>query len=209
MKRIWTHRLAVGVVGFALAGAAAADDEFSRRFTWDEARSRVETAQSSVDFSRAADSYRRLLQAGAVNGTTLYNLGTSLLLAGQYDQAARCLERAERHLGTTPDILRNLRLAAARGGPVANVALPWYRAPLFWHFGMPAPRRIVIATLAFAAFWLVLAVRIVFPRAPVAPFAWMTVIVFIVFATSSGVSLYQESRESPVEIASTAEGGRP
>ena len=197
------------IVTLAVAGSAHGGDEFGRRFIWDEAWARVEAAQTPADFAGTADSYRRLLLAGAVNGTALYNLGTALLLAGQYDAATRSLLRAERYLGTTPEIARNLRLAAARGGPIADAPLAWYRAPLFWHFGMAAPVRIAIATLAFAAFWLVMAVRIVVRRAPIAPFAWLAVIVFVIFATSGGVSLYQESREPPPDLTAVKEAGQP
>jgi hypothetical protein len=201
--------LGLCVSGFVAILPVHAGDEFSRRFVWDEARTRTETAQTPADFSRVADSYRRLLQAGSINGTVLYNLGTALLLAGQYEAAKVCLLRAERHLGTTPDIERNLRLAAAKGGPVEDAALAWYRAPLFWHFGMAASARIGVAALAFAAFWLAMTVRVCFRRAPIAPFVCLAVIVFVLFATSSGVSLYQESREPLPLIALPAEAGRP
>jgi hypothetical protein len=186
-----------GIVLAALAAAtqARAADAVRQRYLWDQATTILRHAKTQDDFARAADVYRALIDSGVRNETVFYDYGTALLLGRNYEDAAAALNRAERYGGTTPEIERNLRLAAARGGPVEDAVLPWYRVPLWWHFGLAAPTRIAVTAVLFAAAWLALILRAAGWRRAVAPFLAAAAAALVVFASSSAVSVYQEWRD--------------
>jgi hypothetical protein len=206
MKAIRRASLAVLLLA-VLAGAAPARaaDTVRQRYLWDQATTILRHARTQDDFARAAEVYRALVESGVRNETVFYDYGTALLLARNYEEAAAALVRAERYGGTTPEIERNLRLAAARGGPVEDAVLPWYRVPLWWHFGLASPVRIAVTTLLFAAAWLALILRAGRWRRAVAPFLAATVAALVVFASSSAVSVYQEWRDRAESSVQTRE----
>ena len=109
-------------------------------------------ARDEGGFHDAALQYRRLLDEGTLSGGLLYNYGTMLMLAGHPDEAVDALHRAEALEGASPETENNLEIAlrdARRkkrsiGGAASDgiaisegSALPWYRVPLFWHYGTP------------------------------------------------------------------------
>jgi len=128
-----------------------------QRFLWKQANSQMASAHTRDDFAAAAATYRRLVVSGARNGPLFYNLGTALLRAGQYEEAVDALLRAERYVGSNPEITQNLLIALASEDKDAEVALPWYRFPLFWHYGLSANLRIAITAGAFALACILLA----------------------------------------------------
>ena len=172
-----------------------AADTVRQRFLWDQATTILRHARGSEDFLHAAEVYRTLIESGVRNEAVFYNYGTALLLGKNYDEATTALTRAERFGGTTPEIERNLRLAAARGKPMEEAVLPWYRVPLWWHFGLAAPVRIAITAMLFGALCLALALRTTEWRRAVAPFLATSIAALVVFASSSAVSIYQEWRD--------------
>lgn len=181
------------------------------RFIWREANTRMASASKADDFAAAADRYAELVRRGVRNGPLFRNLGTALLLAEQYQPAVRALERAERYGGSDPDLRRNLLLAlsGAAGGDT-TVALPWYRYPLFWHYGLSGRVRMNIAVLAFGAIWLLLALRLGGFRRLVRDAVAVCIVLVILFGSSAATSLWQEHAEPGTYLLDRAQetGGR-
>lgn len=206
------HALAAACLlgAHVLGGTAAAADTVRQRYLWDQATAIVRHARTAEDFLRAAEVYRALIESGVRNEAVFYDYGTALLMGKNYDDATAALTRAERYGGTTPEIERNLRLAAARGGPMDEAVLPWYRAPLWWHFGMSARTRLAVTAILFAAMWVVIVLRGSRLRRAMAPFMAATTAALVVFASSSAVSVYQEWRDrTEVQIAPGPPQGKP
>jgi len=174
-----------------------ASNEAERRFIWAEANAKMAAARTPQEFAAAADTYRRLESLGVRNGPLFYNLGTALLKAGKYEEAEAALLRAERYLGTTEDIERNLLLALQKGQAGVTARLPWYRPLLFWHYGLGMTVRVRIAAGAFSVFWFALLLRRMNlgERALVNTLSALAVLVVILFSSSVASSVYQEHRE--------------
>ncbi len=167
------------------------------------------SAHRPEEFAAAAATYRRLIAAGARNGPLFYNLGTALLRAGEYDAAINALLRSERYVGSNPEITQNLLIALAREDAEAEAALPWYRFPLFWHYGLSANLRIAMAAGAFAAGCILLALWQMGSRTArqVMFVAWF---VFALFGSSVITTLHQESQANRLNLdQSPPEVGQP
>ena len=139
-------------------GAQAAVDDRQAAFQWRHANQSMAAASGVDDFQAAANRYRSMIDGGVRNGYLFYNHGVALLLSEQYDAARRSILRAERRLGTTPEVQRVLQLALA-GHQESMPALPWYRVPLFWHYGLPCALRAIALACAFSLLWVVLVIR--------------------------------------------------
>jgi hypothetical protein len=172
---------------------ASADDVIQRKFLMDEANLKMSSARTPGDFAVAARTYRKLVDAGVRNGVLFYNLGTALLLGGQYNEAEKNLLRAERYIGSNWEIRRNLLIAVAGRERDKDASLPWYRSLLFWHYGLSGSVRSTIAALAFFVFWLAMALGTLGFRRLARPVAIVSIAVFVVFGSSLATSLHQES----------------
>jgi len=158
LRRLEKIALAICLMlGFAFSAGA---DEVRDRFLWKEANMRMATAVQPTDYLEAADTYRELYATGVQNGPLLYNMGTALLMAEQYEAARRAFSAAEVFIGTTPAIERNLMLALMAGDRSADIALPWYRLPMFWHYSTPLYQRITLVVLAVTAAWAAAILRL-------------------------------------------------
>ncbi len=135
-----------------LCSSAAAQSDVNR-FIWDQANTQVIHATQPEDYLRASDSYNRLLQNGVVNAPLLINLGTALTMGGDFPHARAAFERAELYSGTTPEISNGLIAALARQTETTGAELPWYRTAFFWHYGIPARLRILIALAGWSLLW--------------------------------------------------------
>jgi hypothetical protein len=192
---------------------AFADLSLERQFIWKEANARMASARTPADFLRAAETYRRLVDSGVRNGPLFYDLGTAFLQAGQYEKAEASLLRAERYMGSDPDIQRNLLLALAKGKKNIPTALPWYRFPLFWHYGIPGPIRMTIAVCAFFCCWIALILGALGVGRPAKHLLIVALAVCVLFGSSILTSMHQEtasqttmSDRQPGARYSTAEG---
>jgi tetratricopeptide (TPR) repeat protein len=211
LATLWQALLA----GAVISAGEPHDVSMERRFLWNEANALMSAAQTVEDFSAAAEAYGRLIDAGVRNGPLFYNLGLARLQAERYSEALAALRRAERYAGSTEDILQNMRLCLRRGDSAA--ALPWYRFPLFWHFGLPATIRLSVAAAAFSACWLALLMRRTASRRAADALLAASLAVFVLFASSAATTLHQESREAlfmvprQIEMSATgeAEGAPP
>ncbi len=188
------------LIGLACLGGAAwgAEPGSERyRFAWEEAQSIAGNATSPAHFRRAADRYAALVRHGGRQGDLFYNLGTSLLMAGEPGPALRALVRAERYLGRPPDLVRNMTLARTALNDGEPAPLPWDRVLLAFHFAQPLDRRIGIAALGL--FLLGLSGAWVSRSARPASRAlfWAAVLTVLLAGSSAVVSLFQEYHESP------------
>ncbi len=188
--------LLTACVGLLTIGAAWAIPADEAAFLWEEANNHMAQARDAEAFRLAAGSYRELTENGVRNGHLFYNLGTAQTLGQQHDEAIESLLRAERFMGSSPEIRRNLQLAieGKRGEDGAQAALPWYRPLLFWHYGLATRTRATVALAAFAAFWMLLSLRLLGLRAGTPPLIAVTVAVVIVFGSSAAMSLHQETQ---------------
>lgn len=193
------------LVAFSACSVRAAD-EAGLAFRWQEANSLMLRAENPEDFATAADAYAAMLRDGIVNGPLLYNYSSALLAAGQHAAAARALRRTERYSGTTPEISRSLRLALAGESARVVPSLPWHRPLLFWHHGLPASTRALIAAAAFSAFWLVWALRLLMRRAVAGSVLLTAVATALLFGTSVLASLLGEMRDSRESVPVTMPG---
>lgn len=172
--------------------ACYADTDTEQMFIWNEANSHMFTAHKPDDFIRAADAYNKLIKYGVRNAPLFYNLGTALLKAGHYTEATSALRRAELYSGTNWEIKRNLLIANSSGNTHELIPLPWYRHPLFWHFGLGISTRITITVCSFALIWACLIFKTIgaslFSRTLIIP----AMTILILFGSSTLTSIHQE-----------------
>ena len=194
--RNWSRSIAFAVALFSAGPVRAATLE--HEFLWTAANSRMACAASENDFLDAARLYLKLVNGGVRNGHLFYNLGTALLKARRYNLAVSSLERAERYLGSTAEIRRNLLLANAGDDKDAEPLVPWTRYLLFWHHGLGIATRITIAVAAFALFWFGLILRALSLRRIAGTLTVISLVVLVLFGSSIAASWNQESRERPI-----------
>ncbi|MBN1558233.1 MAG: hypothetical protein JW951_08810, partial [Lentisphaerae bacterium] len=164
-------------------------------FIWAEANARLATARTPEAILEAARAYSELIDLGVRNGPLYYNLGTALLRAERYADAHRALRRAERYAGSTWETRRNLRLARAGLTDDEHAALPWYRFPLFWHFGPSMAARTAAALAGFAGIWIALAVSALGRRAAGRYLLIAALALTVLFGTSTLTSLHLEAQD--------------
>ncbi len=169
-------------------------------FMWKKANAQMASALTEPDFLAAAQSYRDLISAGVKNGHIFYNLGTACLMAGQYTDAKTSLLRAERYMGTSWEIKRNMHLSLSRNNSI-DISLPWYRVPFFWHYRLSASARTIIAIISFNIFWLAFALRIFNTIRHVhAQVMTIAIILFVIFGSSSLTSIHMESMDQRTDV---------
>ncbi len=153
------------VAGFVATSSGA--QEKAASFVWRQANATASSARTQEDFRQAALVYRELIDGGTVNGALLYNYGTMLLFAGLSSEAVDAFERAEALDGASPELENNLDLALGAVDKAAHLlgeggwqgvdsatALPWYRVPLFWHYGVPVSVRLEALAVMWGILWL-------------------------------------------------------
>ena len=176
-----------------LASAAGAATPAEREFVWNEANARMMTAHSASDYLRCAETYQNLVDLDVRNDSLFFNLGTALLGAERYDDAARAFLRAERYSGSAPDITRNLLIARAKQEKLKAPVLTWDRVVLFWHYGLSCSTRGLIAAAAFSLFWIGLAVRLTGRTSLARAVLILSLLGIALFGSSALTTLHQES----------------
>ncbi len=183
--------VAILASGAARPAHAAADD----RFAWAQAGAAAAAARTPEEFRAAADVYRDMVREGVRNGPLFYNLGTCLLLAGDHEEAAFHLRRAERYLGADDDVRCNLALALTGGDENVAPALPWTRIPLFFHYGLPGKVRATAAAAGVVLLCLGAALRLLRARRIARWCVTAGVVLTVVFGSSVAISLLAEARD--------------
>ena len=174
------------------------------RFIWDQANTQMIHAEAPIDYLKAARSYNRLIKDGIVNAPLLTNLGTALTMAGATDNASIAFERAERYSGTTPEIRSGFIAALARQKESTEVELTWYRTAFFWHYQIPAHRRIIIALSGWSLLWGGTLLYLLRKRYLSNPLQFIQTLsescmitgalIFLIFSASSIFTLFQEKQ---------------
>jgi hypothetical protein len=187
----WLATWAVALLLVPAALAATPSTQFEAQL----AMSQISTADTPDAFDRSARALERILDMGGCNAALLYNYGTALLMADHPAAALRALIRAERYSGTTWELKRNMRLAIRDiADGVSDPGLPWYRVPLFWHYGIPGRTRITIASLAFLLVWLSILLRQAGIKETSRTILTVALVLLILFGSSAATTLYQELR---------------
>lgn len=190
VKRLSLLLLVSACIGTTQVLASAAHEH---RFLWDRANTLMTRANSIEAFREAASAYRQLAACGVRNGPLFYNYGTALLMAEEYDDAVATLLRAERYLGHTWEIRRNLSLALAKGKRDQAPSLPWYRFPLFWHYGLDAGTRITLTSLSFVLLWVALFLRVLGSRRGSRSVLIAALAALVIFGSSTATTLIREA----------------
>lgn len=194
MKRMCYILLLAASLG--VSGTAYGDSALERRFLWNEANARMQEASSRKDFEEAAVTYGELADMGGASGPLFFNMGVALLKAERFEEARLALLRAERRLGTTPEIRRNLILAYAEGDMDQPASLPWQRVPLFWHYGFSTGARLTAAVAAYAVLWLALILDLFGARKLRRLLVPVAVAIMVVLGASAAISLIEEARDN-------------
>jgi len=194
-RRRTSTTVAVGLILSAFSVVWAADSvrvQFMNR----SARVQILSARTPEGFEKSAHAFAALIDEGQRSGSLFYNYGLALLLTGHKDEARRAFLRAERYLGSTWSIRRNIKLCLADDSREITPVLPWHRTPLFWHYGLSGSTRVTIACFAFLGVWLALLVRLS-PRRWWYPLILIpSVAALVAFGTSCLTTLQQESHDS-------------
>ncbi len=160
------------------------------------------TANTPAQFDAAAKSIERVIDSGTRNAPLFYNYGTALLMAEQPQAALNAFIRSERYSGTTWDLKRNMLIATSKIDENITIpTLPWYRTPLFWHYGLSARIRTSIASTAFLMIWISILLRKTKFRKNHHIISAIAITLLIIFGSSAATTIYQE--HSPKEFINT------
>jgi hypothetical protein len=150
MKNVLSHLL----LGIIFASVSPLHAEYAtRQFLWEQANAQASSASKPEEFGKAALTYERLVAEGVVTAPLLMNLGASYVMAGESSKAMNTFLRAERYVGSTPEIKQGLLAALSKQSGQQRKELPWVRTALFWHYSLPCQVRVWIALVAWTLFW--------------------------------------------------------
>lgn len=150
MKNVLSHLL----LGIIFASVSPLHAEYAtRQFLWEQANAQASSASKPEEFGKAALNYERLVAEGVVTAPLLMNLGASYVMAGESSKAMNTFLRAERYVGSTPEIKQGLLAALSKQSGQQRKELPWVRTALFWHYSLPCQVRVWIALVAWTLFW--------------------------------------------------------
>ncbi len=148
-------------------------------------------------FRSAAQRLEGLADSGIISGKLEYNLANCYLQAGDVGLAILHYRRAERLIPGDPLLANNLKEARSR---CLTAIEPRGRSTLlrglfFLHYSIALPLRAQIAMVAFAACWVVLALRNFVPRRALSGLALACLFAAASFGASVGVSLFSDRNE--------------
>jgi len=128
---------------------------------------RSNPAAAADAFRSAVRRFQLLVDEGLVNGKLYFNLANAHLQAGQLGRAILNYRRAEALIPGDPRLESNLAYARSmRRSPVApSGRRALLSALLSWHKSLPLTARLWIFAAAYAAFWILLIVRLFRARA--------------------------------------------
>lgn len=195
-RRTTSTTLAIILILCSGFSAAWASDGVRVQFMNRSARVQILSARTQEGFAKSAQAFAALIDEGQRSGSLFYNYGLALLLTGNKEEARRAFLRAERYLGSTWSIRRNIKLCLADDSRELAPTLPWYRTPLFWHYGLSGSTRITVACIAFFGVWAALLVRLS-PRRSWYPLILIpSIAALVTFGTSCLTTIQQESHDN-------------
>ncbi|MCH7883857.1 MAG: tetratricopeptide repeat protein [Planctomycetes bacterium] len=114
----------------------------------------------------AAQRFKSLVAAGITNGRLEYNLGNCYLQARDPGRAILHYRRALRLIPRDPLLTDNLHEARSRCLTQIRSARSkaFLRSVFFWHYQTSMAERTWVAWVGYVAFWLLLAMRSLWPR---------------------------------------------
>ncbi|MBI3828829.1 MAG: hypothetical protein HY291_04890 [Planctomycetes bacterium] len=186
-----------------LFGAGKADAEGDRQRLFNLAQEHFDAAKSPEDFLQAATLYESILSGGYENGAICFDLGNAYMRAGRPGSALAAYRRAQRLLPRDPYVDANLRaaLAALPDAPrLEGAGDAWWKRVFFWHASLAEHERLWFAAAAWAAAFLLAAVRLLaFPQAGRgrSSLGWGTLVTLAfsaVFSLSAGLGYQEEAQ---------------
>jgi hypothetical protein len=174
---------------------AAADTRRPTDFDSQRAISLILTADKPAEFENAARALNQLIERGARNAPLFYNFGVMALLAGYPRPALEAFIRAERYSGTTWELKHNMLLAISKiEDAPTSPHLPWYRVPLFWHYGLAGRTRMTIASAAFLLLCIALLLRGLNAAHRIQRLIFIPALAtLVIFGSSAATTIYQEN----------------
>lgn len=161
MKRSLSQMLFITVMFCSLLLRA---DDSTRQFIWEQANAQAASATKPEEYAKAAATYQRLLAEGVVTAPLLMNLGAVQVMAGEAAAAIGTFSKAERYVGTTPEIRQGLLAAFSKQSGEQLKELPWVRIALFWHYSLPCQMRTWVALVGWSLFWFGLFLHLLMRR---------------------------------------------
>lgn len=135
-------------------------DEASRFFQ--EATQLDDQAQSAELYRKALIRFEKLVQDGVVNGKLYYNLANTYFQLHDLGRAIVNYRRALAYLPDDDNLRQNLRYAESqqpdRIEPQQETMIA--KTLFFWHYDFSVRFRLLLLTLANAAFWGILALKL-------------------------------------------------
>lgn len=200
------------VAGGALAAGCMRNthspDALAVAFRWNEANAAVAQASTPEMFGAAAERYAELASMDVRDGRLFYNQGTAWLMAGDFERARRCLLRAERHLGATRPVRRNLMMCEEAAGAGRSAPHAWRRVLFFWHYALGLQTRVDAAFVAFAFFCFALTLARLGYRRTGRRLRAAALALCVLFACSSACTLFQERADAGRGAKTPADGRR-
>ena len=176
------------------AGLASTAPNRTAQFESQLAMSQLMNVNTPAQFNNASLALKRIIDQGVCNAALFYNYGTTLLLAEHPQEALNALIRSERYSGTTWELRRNMLLATDQlEEDFTAPRLPWYRIPLFWHYGLPGRTRMTIAALAFLLLWPAGLLRKTRYKDTYRIIFGAALTLLILFGSSAATTIYQEN----------------
>ena len=143
-------------------------------------------------FREARDGFQAVVDAGIENGQLYYNLGNTHLRLGDLGQAIADYRRAQRLTPNDERLKANLRFARSlrRSQIEASGKRTLLRTVFFWHYSWPLPARRTGAMVSYCLFWVLLAVRGLWPQVKVRYPVLACLAVWLPLSTSAAIDLH-------------------
>ena len=164
------------------------------------------------DYKAAAEAYGKILESGFVNAAVEYNLGNALYRLGRIGEARLHFERASRLAPTDADVRANIEIIEKRylepSMREENIASPErvLRGALS---GFPPALTLLAGIVAFLLLNMLLALRLIAPRAVHNAVHWtalisLGVIATLAFVIVAGQAFLAESKNYGIIVAPDA-----
>lgn len=141
-------------LGIAAEAQTQATADTTRDFLWEQANMQAASATTPADYTKALDTYQRLIREGTIQGKLFINQGNTAILSNDPQSALHAFARAERYLGLTPEIKQGMLAALSRQANHEQNELPWSHAAFFWHYAFPCETRAYAFFVGWSILWL-------------------------------------------------------
>lgn len=147
-------------------------------------------------FRQARDKFESVVDAGIDNGPLYYNLGNTHVRLGEIGEAIADYRRAERLIPNDQQLKANLRFARSlmRDRIEPSGKRTFLRTVFFWHYSWPLRVRRTAAMIFYGSFWLLLAVRALWPRLNAGYSVLVCLVLWVLLGASVAIHLRTQSR---------------